>query len=368
MLRILVGLGTCKIKKRHVALLLLLFMVLSFRNIACLANLYAKHIYPFIGSMLSPISSFFSFPIGDIFISVSVAWVLVYPFYAVFHKKESKKTVFLRVAEFLLWIYVWFYIAWGLNYSQPNIYCRLKMKPVEVSEKEFRELAYNYADSLNAAYQYAHYIDKHEVADAVLQGYEELSSSTEYTGINAPFYYRSKAKTMLFSSLCSMAGVTGSMAPFFCEFTLNADLQAHEYPATYAHEFSHFLGIANEGEANFYSYLVCTKSHNPTIRFSGYYQIFFYVLADVRELLGDEEFKRYIKHIRPEIVNLARSDRKYWLSKRCKVIDETQNFFYNIYLRSNRIKNGMESYSGVIGIIMAWNALENREMKHALQH
>lgn len=368
MSKILLWLGTDKIKKRHVLLLLLLLVVFVFRNINPLATVYVSHIYPYIGGALSPISSCFPFPVGDIFILLSVAWVLVYPFYAVLYKKITKTSAFFRVAEFLLWVYVWFHIAWGLNYSQPNIYCRLNMKPVEVSADDFRKFACRYADSLNAAYQYVPNADKREVADAVIKGYEELSLGGEHMGINLPFYHHPKVKTMLLSPLCSMAGITGSMAPFFCEFTLNADLLPHEYPATYAHEFSHYLGIANEGEANFYSYLICTKSSIRAIRFSGYYQILFYVLADVNELFGEDELKKYIKHIRPEIINLAHSDRSYWLSKRCKIIDETQNFVYNIYLRSNRIKNGMESYSGVIGMIMAWNAMKNEETKNALRH
>ena len=54
-----------------------------------------------------------------------------------------------------------------------------------------------------------------------------------------------------------MVGVTGSMGPFFCEFTLNGDLLPANYPATYAHELAHLLGITSEAEANFYAYQVC---------------------------------------------------------------------------------------------------------------
>src|SRR3712207_7736927 len=37
---------------------------------------------------------------------------------------------------------------------------------------------------------------------------------------------------------------------FFNEFTLNGDLLPVGYPATYAHEFSHWLGISSEAEAD----------------------------------------------------------------------------------------------------------------------
>ena len=76
------------------------------------------------------------------------------------------------------------------------------------------------------------------------------------------------------------------MGPFFSEQTLNGDILAHDYAATYAHEFAHFLGIAIEGEAIFYSYLVCTASQDKAVKFSVYYHILAHVLYNVFYILG----------------------------------------------------------------------------------
>lgn len=274
---------------------------------------------------------------------------------------------FGRVAEYLLWVYAWFYIAWGLNYSQPNIYCRTGMKPAEVSEAKFREFAYRYADSINSLSeetafdgqresQFNGMVDdglKNRVRDAVLKGYNEIGAKE---GINAPFNQHPHAKTMLFTPLSSMSGVTGSMGPFFCEFTLNGDIRPHDYPAIYAHEYAHLLGIANEGEANFYSYIVCTASSDKAVKFSGYYHIFFHVLRNVFDILGEKEGEKFLKYIRPEIIQLAKSDRNYWLSKRCKVLDAAQDFIFDLYLRGNHVAEGRKSYSGVVGLILAWES------------
>lgn len=279
----------------------------------------------------------------------------------------KKKVVFGRVAEYLLWVYAWFYIAWGLNYSQPNIYCRTGMKPVEVSEAKFREFAYRYADSINYLSEETAFDDQREsqfngmvddglknrVRDAVLKGYNEIGAKD---GINAPFNQHPHAKTMLFTPLSSMSGVTGSMGPFFCEFTLNGDIRPHDYPAIYAHEYAHLLGIANEGEANFYSYIVCTASSDKAVKFSGYYHIFFHVLRNVFDILGEKEGEKFLKYIRPEIIQLAKSDRNYWLSKRCKVLDAAQDFIFDLYLRGNHVAEGRKSYSGVVGLILAWES------------
>ena len=365
-----------KIKWRHWVLLALLLLVTLVKMIPLWGFIYTTRIYPIIGTLLSPISGFFPFAVGDIFIALSIAWVIFYPIYEIGLRKKlarryfflaakkgcypKKKVVFGRVAEYLLWVYVWFYIAWGLNYSQPNIYDRIGMKPVEVSEAKFKAFAYQYADSLNAlsisekSFFSDSIVDdglKNRVRDAVLNEYNKIGYKE---GINAPFNQHPHAKTMLFTPLSSMSGVTGSMGPFFCEFTLNGDILPHDYPATYAHEFAHFLGVANEGEANFYSYIVCTASADKQVRFSGYYHIFFHVLNNVFDILGEKEGERFLKHIRPEIIQLAKSDRRYWLGKRCKALDATQDFIFELYLKGNHVAEGRKSYSGVIGLILAW--------------
>ena len=355
------------LKWRHGVLIALLILVTLTKMIPLWGFIYTTRIYPVIGTLLSPISGIFPFAVGDIFIALSIAWVILYPIYEI---RLRKKRVFGRVAEYLLWVYAWFYIAWGLNYSQPNIYYRIGMKPVEVSKAKFKKFAYQYADSLNALSNASlsnaslsnarksispdSIVDdglKNRVRDAVLKEYNKIGYRE---GINKPFNQHPHAKTMVFTPLSSMAGVTGSMGPFFCEFTLNGDILAHDYPATYAHEFAHFLGVANEGEANFYSYIVCTASADKQVRFSGYYHIFFHVLNNVYDILGEKEGERFLKHIHPEIIQRARNDRHYWLSKRCKALDAAQDFIFELYLRGNHVAEGRKSYSGVIGLILAW--------------
>lgn len=308
------------------------------------------------------------FAAGDIFIFLSIAWAILYP-----AMKRTKKAVW-RVAEYLLWVYAWFYIAWGLNYSQPNIYRRIGMKPVEVDKTRLKAFAYQYADSLNKLSEEIKVKDyvstrlseqasekekpttclneteKAKSEEAILNEYYKMNGC----GINTPFNQRPHVKTMVFSWLSSMAGVTGSMGPFFCEFTLNGDLRPHDYPATYAHEFAHFIGVANEGEANFYSYIACTASSDKAVRFSGYYHLFFHVVNDVFDILGQKEGERYLKHIRPAIIRLARSDRSYWLAKRSKLVDAAQDLILDLYLRGNNVAEGRRSYSQVVGLILAW--------------
>ena len=361
-----------RLKWRHWILISLLVIITLVKVVPSWGITYARHIYPVIGRLLSPISGIIPFAVGDIFIAFSIVWCIVYPIY------KREKAALLRVVEYLLWVYIWFYLAWGLNYSQPNIFHRMGMKPAKVSEAKLREFAYQYADSINALSEERSVKSglseeqrmkskkndalEERTAAEVLKGYQALGKENSMRtvsfvgdyGINAPFNQHPHVKTMVFSRLSSMAGVTGSMGPFFCEFTLNGDVRPHDYPSTYAHEFAHFLGIANEGEANFYSYIVCTASSDKKVKFSGYYHIFFHVLNNVFNILGEEEGEKYLKRIRPEIIQLAKNDRRYWLSKRCQALDAAQDFIFDLYLRGNHVAEGRKSYSGVIGLILSW--------------
>ena len=339
-----------KMKRRHWLLLTLLVLVGIIKWNHQLSYFYTRAVYPVIGSMLSAVSGLVPFAVGDIFIALSILWVLFC---------LRKKATLLKAAEYLLWIYVWFYIAWGLNYTQPNIYLRTGMKPAEVDKDKLREFAYRYADSINLLSEEQRVKSeeqvseewKRRVSDALQNVYEKMG---QREGINAPFNPHPHVKTMVFTPISSMAGVTGSMAPFFCEFTLNGDIRPHDYPAIYAHEYAHFLGIAHEGEANFYSYLVCTSSTDKAVKFSGYYHILPHVLKSVFNLLGEKEGEKFLNHIRPEIIRLAKDDRHYWLSKRSKMLDAAQDFVFDLYLKGNNVSEGRKSYSGVVALILAW--------------
>ena len=144
------------------------------------------------------------------------------------------------------------------------------------------------------------------------------------------------------------------MGPFFCEFTLNGDLLPVNYPATYAHELAHLLGITSEAEANFYAYQVCTRSQIKGIRFSGYFSILNHVLGNARRLLSEKEYADIINRIRPEIIELAKKNQEYWMAKYSPLIGNVQNWIYDLYLKGNKIESGRKNYSEVIGLLISY--------------
>ena len=343
-------------KIRYIVLGILLLVVWSTQAISVMGEFYARSVYPVISLCLSSFSRLFPFAIGDLFIFLSIIGVIAYPIYGRIKKQPWKKIV-LRDGEYLLWIYVWFYLAWGLNYSQKNFYERTHIPYVAYTPDKFKAFVEEYIRHLNNSYVPITGIDKNRVCKEAVKGYKQISDTL---GIHRPPYDSPRAKTMLFTPLISMVGVSGSMGPFFCEFTLNGDLLPANYPATYAHELAHLLGITSEAEANFYAYQVCTRSQAMGIRFSGYFSVLNHVLGNAQRLLPKEEYAKLLKRIRPEIIELAKANQTYWAAKYSPVVGAVQDWIYDLYLKGNKIESGRRNYSEVIGLLISYQEWKNR--------
>lgn len=339
------------VSPRHGLLLLLLLYVVLTQQIPSWGQWYAQHLYPGIAYVLSAFSALFPFAIGDVFIALSIAWVVLYPVYAVVRRKQRLLRALRKVGEYLLWVYAWFYLAWGLNYSQPGFYARTGIEPAEYSKEVFLDFADRYIDSLNASFTPHPLTDKRLIRDAAVEGYNHIAPEL---AVHRPFHPQPRVKTMVFTPLISAVGVTGSMGPFFCEFTVNGDLLPNQYPATYTHELAHLLGITSEAEANFYAYQVCSCSRWQAMRFSGYLSLLPHVLSNARPLLTQEEFEALAGRIRPEVVEVYEQNRLYWTEKYSPLIGSIQDWMYDLYLKGNKIESGRQNYSQVVGLLISY--------------
>jgi len=315
---------------------------------------YAQAVYPFISGFLTTLSGWIPFSLGDLFIFLSMVGVILYPVYGRIRKMKWK-TIFLRIFTYLAWVYVWFYLAWGLNYSQPNFYQRTKTPYVAYTPDHFKGFLKNYISNLNAAFvpvTELDAMDKAFIHKEVVRQYGLISSKL---GVHAPQGHPN-VKTMMFTPLFSKMAITGYMGPFFCEFNVNGDLLRSQYAETYAHELAHLLGITSEAEANFYAYQVCIQSNDRRIRYCGYYSVLNHVLNNARRLFADEEeYKKLLENIRPEIIEQAIADREYWMAKYSPAISNIQSKIYDLYLKGNKIESGRKNYSEVVGLLISWH-------------
>ena len=105
-------------------------------------------------------------------------------------------------------------------------------------------------------------------------------------------------KKMPFQRIESGMGISGYFGPLFCESHLNYDVPAVDLYFTFAHEYSHLLGISSEAEANWWAYQVCSHSENPAVRYSAFFSVFSYVWNNARRVLSEQEFQQIASDIR----------------------------------------------------------------------
>ena len=178
------------------------------------------------------------------------------------------------VGEYLIWTYIWFYLAWGLNYFRMDFYSRTGIRPTHFSSEAFNTFLHDYTEGLNASYL-ATGSKLQTIAPDLMATIAAKAFNLDTTanlGL-AALPSRLQAKPMLFPRLMSGVGVTGYMGPFLAEFHISQQLLPSQYPFTYLHELSHLLGVSNEAEANFHAYLGCVASDEAAIRFSGYFSL-----------------------------------------------------------------------------------------------
>ena len=141
-----------------------------------IAEWYARTVYPALSGALSAFSSLFPFPLMELLVIGLVLALILYPIRL--RKKGIRlRKIFFREGEILAWIYVWFYLGWGLNYFRYNIYTRLQTPPVAYEEQHFKDFLKDYTERLNTTYQSETEIDLEELKEYVHTFYAKLPSA-----------------------------------------------------------------------------------------------------------------------------------------------------------------------------------------------
>lgn len=345
-----------KIRVRHIVLLSLLAFVIAARFSVRIGEWYSLAIYPKVSSVLSFMVSWIPFSLEEIVVVGGIICLVCIVLYGILTHLGFRTTLF-RSCEFLLWIYVWFYIGWGCNYYRESIYVRSGVERQAYDEEVFKDFIMDYADSLNLAYEAlpddSRYVGFVYFERQVKDAFAAMPSSA---GLSIPRQWQ-HPKRLLFNGLYSSVGVMGYVGPFFCETQLNNELLPDQFHFVYVHEYSHLLGVSSEDEANFWAYTICTRSEEPVLKYSGYYGILPYVIANAFRVLPEADYRQFVSSINPEIIADYNAQREYWNSRYSKSLGRLQSAVYDAFLKGNKVSSGTVSYLEVIDMIISFDVL-----------
>ncbi len=336
-----------KIRTRWIILAVMLIYCWLTMAVSGMGEWYARHLYRWISAVLSWISYWTLFSLDDIFIYGSIAGIIIYCIYAHIKHLNWKHTLG-RTVEYLLWVYAWFYIGWGLNYFREDFYSRTHTPKIEYTETQYNQFLRTYTDSLNASFVEVNTINRDLVATKVKESYKKMA---DRLGLIKPAS-NLHAKPMLLTSFMSGVGVLGYMGPFFNEYNLNTNLLPVQYPFTYAHEMAHLLGTSSEGEANLYGFLVCTHSDVKEMRFSGYLSLLPYVMKSAKQHLKEKQYNDWKATLSPQVKKAYNQKRAYWDQLYNPLIGKAQDTLYNWFLKGNQVKDGSNNYANVITLLI----------------
>jgi hypothetical protein len=343
-----------KLIKFIIPLVLLVFVFLSSR-LPVLAEWYIRNFYPVIATALSFISRWTSFSLLDWFVIAAIVFLIV----SIARICLRRLPFFRGLRRFLLsvlWITVWFYMAWGISYFRPDFFERFDVDPPKEDRAFFEALVERYLDSLNQAYIADPYFDIKEVDHEI-----ETLYAKHYEALRLPYPcgWR-RPKNTLSEPLMTRMGVSGYFDPFFNEIQVNNYSPPLTYPYTLAHEKAHQFGIASEAECNLFATVICTSSDHPLVRYSGYLQTGSYLLNNLR-IISPDRYREIVGQIDPRIIADYRAIREHWIKKQNQTMSTVQDRVYDTYLRTNRQRSGILSYSEMTGLLVVWEMMKDEK-------
>ena len=320
------------------------FTKLAYRFPSVTEKIYSQFIYPIIARIISPISNIFSFSLDDFFYVLLILTLLL-----LIILLSIRKIAFAKAGKIALNIlsatYILFYFLWGFNYFRNDLNERLKLEKHEPNTKAFLVQLKKLVENTNKSWCSFEDWDVEKVDQNIENSYKKLAPVLK---IKYPSGKRNP-KSITVSRFFAQAGISGYYGPFFNEVHVNSYILPIEYPYILAHEKAHQLGVTNEAEANFYAWLVCTKSNSKQLKYSANLHVLQYFLYQGYQL---EEYPEIIAKLDKRVKKDLQTIREHWMSMRNEKIDEAASKVNDFYLKTNKIKDGVKEYSGVVKFVM----------------
>lgn len=261
----------------------------------------------------------------------------------------------LSIAALLLVIFVW---NFGVGYytAPLNSEDKLNLERADVSAQQLYETALILVDEVNAhaeqvAYRYDDFsvmpYTHTEMNRKLMAAYEDFCAEYDFMAT-----FGSRVKPVMLSEAMSYTHITGVYSYFTGEANLNIVFPDYSLPYTAAHELAHQRGIARENEANFIAFLVCIRSDDPYLRYSGYLNLYEYVASALYradpELYNDAR-SRLATSVRQELRAYSDFFDKY----RDSTVSEVSGAINNSYLQLQGTE-GTRSYGLVVDLAVAY--------------
>jgi hypothetical protein len=293
------------------------------------------------------------FSVGDVLYFLLIVFGIQWVWSNRKNWKANWKEQFFSVLSVVSVLYFAFHLLWGFNYYRQPLFEKMKIErdytdaDLLVFTKKIiaktNAVQFQITTNKNAKIEFPY--SQEQVFKMNLKGYQTLAD--EFPFFN---YSELSTKKSLFSLPLTYMGFGGYLNPFTNEAQVNYLMPMYHSPTTSCHEMAHQMGYASESECNFIGFMASTKNNDLYFQYSGYSFALRYCLANW-QIRNDRIYKQLLRTVHPGILKNYDESDAFWKAYETP-IETGFHLFYDTFLKWNQQKEGMESYSKFVNLMV----------------
>jgi hypothetical protein len=355
------------VKQKHILPLFLFIQIAFLQAIPFFSEyverFYSNGLYPFIASFSRTVFGSIPFSVGDFIYFILIFLILKWCWIKRKTWKQHWKNNALHILSFASIFYFVFHLLWAMNYYRQPLFEKMAIER-DYSDEELLHFTKKLIAKTNAIQSQ---ITKDDSAKVLFPYSQEQAFRMNLTGYNNlaaiyPFFSFTNLSTKksLMSLPLTYMGFSGYLNPFTNEAQVNYLGPMYTFPTTTCHEMAHQLGFASETECNFIGFLASVSNDNLYFKYSGYSFALRYCLADW-QVHNRVIFEQLLKTVHPGILKNYQESTDFRAEYKT-VIETGFHLFYDNYLKLNQQKDGMDSYSKFINLMVNYYGKKNYEL------
>ncbi len=315
---------------------------------------YAGMLYPLLQALTTTVSNLLGIALFDVILLALVVTVLVIWLRAARAARRDGAAwpllhALATTVVVAAGVYLWFLLAWGLNYARTPLEVRLALRETPVTTEDVRALAMQAVTVANEAHQAAHTAGFPDPRTRPAVLVEALAQVDREQGRVRPTVVGRPKHTAL-AWFFRAAGVDGMLAPFALETLVNTALTPPERPFVLAHEWAHLSGHADEADANFIAWLVTTRADVASL-YSGWLFVAIDAAGQLPADAREEVLAALGQGPRDDLAAIAARQ-----ASRVEFVQRASWEVYDGYLKAQGVDDGVRSYSRGIALIVRYGA------------
>lgn len=352
--------GGVHVMKRYVSAFPLLAVFLFFIGLAVLvisglfpgfAELISDTVGFALRITLAKLTSFLPFSVAEVLVVFGLLTVVGLAAYIIFKSSGKEKTIrcIVTVIAILSIVFNIYVFTLGVGYKRIAIENKLYLTGTDeitadnldytlrlLAEKtEYCVKKVQFNDDGASICPY----DTAELSEMICEAYARLDEEYPELKLRA---FESKAKPALSSGFLTSVEILGIYSFFTGEANVNTVYPDYTLPYSIAHEFAHQRGIARENEANFIAFLVCIRSDDSYIKYSGYLNMLEYVAAALGKT-DAELLKSAYSDMDSKIISELLAYSRFYQEHKNVNLSKISSFINDKYLKSQGTE-GIVSY------------------------